>query len=152
MREVLAPDPFPSDTRSVFLAGSIDMGSATNWQATLAGELADLDGVVLNPRRPAWDSSWAQVKDNPEFRGQVEWELRGLEQATVIAMWFEPTSQAPITLLELGLWVRSGKVVVGCPPGYWRRGNVDIVCERYGATMVPDWTGFVALVRARLGS
>ena len=37
-----------------------------------------------------------------------------------------------------------GKVVVLCPDGYWRKGNVDIVCARHEIPQVDD---FDALVR-----
>ena len=69
----------------------------------------------------------------------MEWELDGLERADVIAMWFAPDTRAPITLLELGLHARRKKVVVGCPDGFWRRGNVEIVCARFGIPLVSTW-------------
>src|SRR4051812_5042107 len=124
--------------RSVFLAGSIEMGTAEDWQAAAERALADLPVAVLNPRRDAWDASWEQSIGNPLFRGQVEWELEGLERASVVAMYFAPPTQAPVTLLELGLLARSGKLVVCCPAGYWRRGNVEVVCARYGVPLVAE--------------
>ena len=99
---------------TVFLAGSIDMGAATDWQTELAAVLAARDVTILNPRRQDWDSTWRQSIDEPKFREQVEWELDGLDRADVVAMWFAPESKAPITLLELGLTARSGKLLVGC--------------------------------------
>ena len=78
----------------------------------------------------------------------VEWELDGLERADVIAMWFAPETKAPITLLELGLFARSGKVVVGCPNGFWRKGNVEVVCARFGCMLAADWEAFVTAVLA----
>ncbi|XXT18866.1 nucleoside 2-deoxyribosyltransferase domain-containing protein [Sorangium sp. So ce429] len=132
MIEVLAPRPFAGATGPrLFLAGSIDNGQAEMWQASVAQELADLDVVVLNPRRERWEPDWAQSLDNPSFVKQVEWELRGLEEADVILMYFAAGSKAPISLLELGLFGRSGKMHVVCPEGFWRKGNVDVVCERY---------------------
>src|SRR5262245_59348634 len=95
------------DAPAVFLAGSIEMGQADDWQSQLQRALADLDVVVLNPRRDAWDSSWVQSIDNPQFREQVEWELSGLEQAAVVAMYFAPATKSPVTMLELGLSARS---------------------------------------------
>jgi hypothetical protein len=136
--------------RAIFLAGSIEMGAAEDWQARLTAALADHDVVVLNPRRDEWDAGWRQSMDEPRFRGQVEWELEGLERADVIAMWFAPATRAPITLLELGLHARGGKVVVGCPDGFWRKGNVEVVCARFGIPWYADWDGFVAAVLARL--
>ena len=46
--------------RTVFLAGSIEQGSADDWQAGLTAALAGEDVVVLNPRRDEWDASWRQ--------------------------------------------------------------------------------------------
>lgn len=145
------PTPFDAaDARtSIFLAGSIEMGVADDWQASLTTALDDLDVVVLNPRRDDWDNTWRQSIDDVRFRGQVEWELAGLERANVIAMWFAPDTKAPITLLELGLTARSGKLVVGCPEGYWRRGNVEIVCARHGVPLFGAWGPFLAEVRGR---
>jgi Nucleoside 2-deoxyribosyltransferase like len=134
--------------QSVFLAGSIEMGHADAWQATVEGALVDWPITILNPRRDAWDASWEQSITNPLFREQVEWELSGLERATWIAMYFDPATKAPITLLELGLMAASGKLIVGCPPGYWRRGNVEIVCARYGIPLVNTLTELIARIRS----
>jgi hypothetical protein len=136
---------------SVFLAGSIEMGRAEAWQAGVEAALADLPIAVLNPRRDEWDASWEQTIANPMFREQVEWELLGIERASMVAMYFAPATQAPVTLLELGLAARSGKLVVCCPAGYWRRGNVEVVCARYGVMLVADLETMVAEIRRRAG-
>lgn len=144
------PPALTPGSRCVFLAGSIDMGFSENWQARAAEALADRPVDLLDPRRDAWDSSWRQSIEHPEFRGQVEWELDGLERADVIAMWFAAGSKSPITLLELGLFARTGKVIVGCPDGFWRRGNIEVVCARFAVPLVATWDDFIAGVRARL--
>jgi hypothetical protein len=146
-----APIVLADCERSVFLAGSIAMGLADDWQATIERALKDADVTILNPRRDAWDASWEQSITNPQFRGQVEWELEGQERAALIAMYFDPATQAPITLLELGLFARTCKVVVCCPPGFWRRGNVEVICARYGVPMVGDLRKLAQAVRDRLG-
>jgi len=59
--------------------------------------------------------------------------LDGLEIADKVLIYFDPDTKSPITLLELGLVAHPlDKVIVVCPRGYWKKGNVDIVCERYG--------------------
>jgi hypothetical protein len=141
----------PDAARVVFLAGSIEMGAAAEWQAELIAALGERDLVILNPRRDEWDASWRQSIQEPRFRGQVEWELDGLDRADVIAMWLAPDTKAPISLLELGLYARSGKLVVGCPDGFWRRGNVEIVCARHAIPLTGDWPSFVAAVLRALG-
>ncbi len=151
-RMIMAPGELalaPGD-RSVFLAGSIEMGQAEAWQSELADVLRDLDAVILNPRRDDWDASWKQSIDDAQFRTQVEWELSALERATIVLMYFAPTTKSPITLLELGLYARSGKLVVCCPDGYWRKGTVDIVCARYGAEQVPDLAALAGRARELL--
>ena len=59
-------------------------------------------------------------------------------------MYFAPGSQSPVSLLELGLYARTGKLMVVCPEGYWRKGNVDIVAEKY---KVPTFDSLDALLR-----
>lgn len=145
-----APLELAAGERVVFLAGSIEMGAAGPWQAEVERALADLPVVILNPRRDEWDASWEQSISNPQFRGQVEWELDGQQSADVIAMHFDPATKAPITLLELGLFATSGKVIVCCPPGYWRRGNVEVVCSRYRVPLVGDLPALIQAVRERL--
>ncbi|MDX1945966.1 MAG: nucleoside 2-deoxyribosyltransferase domain-containing protein [Pirellulaceae bacterium] len=145
------PQLQPGET-SLFLAGSIEQGVAEEWQRRVELALADLPVAIFNPRRQAWDATWVQSIDIPQFRGQVEWELAALERADVIGMYFAPTSKAPITLLELGLFARSGKLVVCCPAGFWRKGNVEVVCARYGVPLVSDFADFVAQLRNRLGN
>jgi Nucleoside 2-deoxyribosyltransferase like len=145
------PTPLPMTLgRSVFLAGSIEMGQAERWQTLLEEALDDLDVLVLNPRRDEWDAGWVQSLHNPVFREQVEWELTAQERATLIAMYFAPSTRAPITFLELGLFARAGKVIVCCPEGFWRKGNVDVVCARYGIPQAADLQALVLAVHSRL--
>lgn len=159
--------PEKSTIPKVFLAGSIDMGAAVHWQSYASSRLLDdrRSLIVLNPRRADWDSSWAQRADNEKFASQVNWELKGLEMADVVLCHFDPDTKSPVTMLELGLCAQrhaTGRqqLVVSCPKRFWRRGNVELVCARYG---VPFFGGedsllaaikevrvLLALVRARV--
>lgn len=133
------PTPLPPTFAqpSVFLAGSIEMGRAELWQDAVAAALRAEPLIILNPRRDDWDPNWEQSRTNPQFVAQVTWELDAQERAELITMYFAPETYAPITLLELGLFAASGKLLVCCPPGYWRKGNVDVVCARYGIPQLP---------------
>jgi hypothetical protein len=147
MIQVKAPRPFADLPHPwVFLAGSIEMDGAARWQHDVVVLLAGLPGTILNPRRDDWDPSWRQERDDPRFREQVEWELHAQEQADTILMYFAPDTRSPVTLLELGLFARSGKLFVCCPPGFWRKGNVDVVCERYGVPTAQTLEGLVQKV------
>jgi hypothetical protein len=143
--------PF-SSRLSVFLAGSIEMGSAPDWQADLEHSLADLDIDIYNPRRDDWDPTWVQSADNPVFREQVEWELDGLERASMVVVYLAPGTMAPVSLFELGFdtglsFHTVRKTVVCCPEGFHRKGNVDIVCERYGVPQVSTLNGLELAIR-----
>lgn len=147
-RKPLEPVESAEDKFVVFLAGSIEMGAAEDWQARVARGLEDLDVTVLNPRRDAWDASWPQDADFEPFRLQVEWELAGQDRADLIAFYFAPDTLAPITLLELGLAAGCKRAVVCCPDEYWRRGNVDLVCRRFGIPVVRSLGELVMRVRS----
>ena len=55
----------------VFLAGSIEMDTAENWQTKLSEKLETIDNLtILNPRRDNWDSSWKQDINNIYFNEQ----------------------------------------------------------------------------------
>lgn len=137
---VKAPDWSEQDERlKVFLAGSIDMGQAENWQQRLECELAQSNDIIIyNPRRDDWDSSWVQRANNPQFNDQVTWELTKLEEADVVVFYFDPNGQAPITLLELGFIsaIKPHMMVVCCPDGFWRKGNVEMMSLFCGFTLV----------------
>tara|TARA_R110002020_G_scaffold90534_4_gene220448 strand:- start:2559 stop:3059 length:501 start_codon:yes stop_codon:yes gene_type:complete len=127
--------------KAIFLAGSIEMGKAVDWQTDLTKDiLKDHDDVtLLNPRRSDWDSSWEQKIENKQFREQVEWELAAMDKADIIIMYFAPDTQSPISLLELGLHAQSDKLIVYCPEGFWRKGNVDVLCNRYNIKQVSSF-------------
>ena len=136
MKVIKSPHPITSNPslesyHHIFLAGSIEMGVAEDWQSRLTDELINKNVVLYNPRRDEWDSSWEQSIMNPQFYQQVNWEMNALEKSHLIIMYFSPETKSPISLLELGLHAASGKMIVCCPEGFWRKGNVDIVCDRY---------------------
>jgi hypothetical protein len=153
MADILKPPtPLPPSfaTPTLFLAGSIEMGRASDWQQVVEASFQQRPITILNPRRDDWDATWRQELANPQFRAQVEWELAALEQADLIMLYFAPNTQAPITLLEFGLFARSNKLVVCCPEGYWRKGNVDVVCLRYAIPQVPTLAELCGYAAQRL--
>lgn len=125
---------------SVFLAGTIDMGQSRDWQLIANRSLQGAASIVYNPRRPDWDSSWEQRLDNAPFREQVNWEMDMIQAADWVFIHFESESQSPITLGEL-YWMlatRPDRVVVSCADTFWRRGNVEVMCDRLGLPLHDD--------------
>lgn len=131
-KEIKAPHKYNSNViLTIFLAGSIEEGKAKDWQADVVKLMAKYSVLLLNPRRDDWDASWEQSIKNKQFKQQVTWELDGQDNADVILMYFDPETKSPISLQEQGLYADKHKLHVVCPQGFWRKGNVDIVCERY---------------------
>ena len=139
MKVIKSPNVYSSlpihDKKIIFLAGSIEMGKAENWQEEIIEVLKESqlnieNTIDLNPRRKDWDFSWNQSIKNSNFREQVEWELTGIFDANLVIFYFDPNTQSPITLMELGYVVeKHEQVIVCCPNEYYRKGNVEIFCE-----------------------
>jgi hypothetical protein len=126
--------------RSIFLAGTIDMGKSDDWQSKFI-EMFDSDAVVIaNPRREMAPLSEREIDE------QIRWELHHIKKADAIFMNFEPGSSSPITLLELGLCLgmRDKKMVVVCPKAFYRYQNVKITVgefRRHNLKFAETWKG-----------
>mgnify|MGYP001566836753 CR=1 FL=1 len=139
---IFAPDSIPAGQQNsprVFLAGSIQNGTAEEWQSKVLVSLQPptsnwVKWLVMNPRRKQWDKDCKQNIECTDFKRQVDWELDHLIACNVAAVWFDPTTTSPITLAELGILcgIKHPHVVVYCPDGFWRKGNVEVMCQRFG--------------------
>jgi len=127
-----SPEEIPpkNDIKTIFLAGSIEMDKAIDWQKYCEEALKN-NYIIFNPRRDEWNSSWSQMIENKNFNEQVTWELNALEKADIIIMYFAGNTMSPISLLEFGLYAQSKKMKVVVEENFWRKGNIDIVCKRY---------------------
>lgn len=112
----------------IFLAGTIDMGNSIDWQTMLYEEFRTMEGryILFNPRQENWDASRPGEMDY-----QVNWELEHLEESDMIIMYILGSSKSPISLLEMGLHARSGKMYVICEEDFYRFDNVRITCSFY---------------------
>lgn len=145
MIEIKAPlDYARYGNRKIFLAGSIEMGTAVPWRHLVAEALEDEEVVLLNPRRDDWDNSWVQSIRNKQFKEQVMWELEGIDDAALVIVYFDPATTSPITLLELGYVVgRECEILVCCPDGFYRKGNVEILCNRHHVPLYNNMEEFL---------
>lgn len=116
---------------TIFLAGTIENGKSTDWQKEVANYSNEIGVNVFNPRRCNWNPS----ATSKEIEEQIDWELEHMEKADFIVMNILGDSKSPISLLELGLHARSGKLVVFCPKSFYRYDNVRVTCETYGVKL-----------------
>ena len=137
MKVIKPPAPLasPAVGPSIFLGGSIEMGAAEDWQNKVIGSLQTEGGVLYSPRRDDWDPTWEQSTSNPQFVEQVNWELDALDTADVILMYFSPGTKSPISIGELYHYIDKKPIVPCCPPGFWRKGNIEILCERFDVNL-----------------
>lgn len=119
---------------TIFLAGTIDMGNSENWQAALVETFSSSEGryILYNPRRDTFTNT------PEEMDYQVNWELDHLEKSQIIIMNILGSSKSPVTLLEMGLFMKSGKLLVACEPDYYRHTNVLLTCARYNVPLYPS--------------
>jgi len=154
MKTILPPQVIKPSDVSVFLAGTIDMGNSIDWQQKFIDKANTEEAlgnvIVFNPRRASWDHSWAQTIENAQFSEQVNWELDAMESADVILLFIEGNSKSPISMMELGLFADSGKLMVCCEEGFWRKGNIDIICQRKGIDQCKTFDELVTAVITKL--
>lgn len=138
--------------KSIMLAGTIEMGQSWDWQAEMISTIQDRASIIYNPRRPDFDATTAQSIDDAYFNGQVNCELDYLEDADLVAMYLDPNSKSVISMLELGFLAgfSPDKLRVCCPEGFWRRGNVQVVCNRYGIPLFDSFRVFKESIRCEL--
>ncbi len=138
---------------SVFLAGSVQNTEGTEkWRDFVSTKLSKEQVTLIDP---VWSCKGTKLdyndtKDADRITTQVSWELEALEQVDMIVMYLDAASKSPISLLELGLYAQSGKLVVCCSDGFWRKGNVDVVCKRYGVPQVNNLEELVNKVKERV--
>jgi hypothetical protein len=128
-----------SGTKSVFLAGTTSKVDKMDWRETISASLSELPITIFNPYRTDWDSTWREEIDFAPYREQVLWELDKQTKATLVVVYFHPATQAPVSLLEFGLSAHiPDEVIAVCPKGFWKRGNIQIVCQKYGIELLND--------------
>jgi len=113
-------------TKSIFLAGpSPRKDSDINWRPHAINILQDLgfDGVVFDPTWRNQPGQWPpqQPDGKPfDYDGQVSWETKYLNACDLVVFWvprdmkFAP---ALTTNVEFGIWLTSGKALLGYPKG-----------------------------------
>lgn len=116
----------------VFLAGTIDNGDSVDWQKEVIDGLSKTDITIYNPRR----YDFPEHPKDEDVINQIRWEQVHLDDADKIVMVFKEGSMSPVTLLELGLYATSGKLIVFCTTGYWRWHNVFETCRKYNIPLI----------------
>ena len=153
MRVIQPPEKWDtegSNSKRIFLAGTIDMGNSENWQKRIANELTNYNVEIANPRRDDFDWTGAPIMDNPLFVEQVDWEYRHLMLSDLVLFYFADGSESRITLMELGLMAPQRKIIVKCSDKFNRQGNVEFMTKMHGGVFTTSDNQFLEAVKHSL--
>jgi len=144
------PDSFAS---SIFLAGpSPRRPTDPNWRNEAIRTLGALgyDGVVFAP-------VWRNIEDATEnfnYDDQVEWERQCLNMADQIVFWV-PRDMEKLpgltTNVEYGLWLRSGKILLGSPDNAAKMTYLNWWADQEGVERHNTMNGLLASAVEKLG-
>lgn len=128
---------FPTQGPTIFLAGSIDGGLARPWQKQAIKHIDsvwnDVDIMILNPRRDV-DHYDEQMETE-----QHAWGISMLEMCDYILMHLcGGGGPSPISLLELGLYMKSDKLFLSIDQDYPKKYAVQVHYTYYTKKQIYD--------------
>jgi hypothetical protein len=120
MQTIFVPEAVPFNGPSIFLAGPTPRSpEVQSWRPEALELLEEFDGAVYIPEKRSRQTSHS-------YDDQIQWETDALHAATCILFWvpreLEPDANgyprmgALTTNVEFGIWMKSGKVILGYPP------------------------------------
>jgi hypothetical protein len=68
----------------------------------------------------------------------------------VTTLYLYPGTISLISLIELRLFIKTKKIVICCPDSFYRRGNVQIICNKYDIKLVKTLNKLVKEVKDRI--
>ncbi|MDG1333826.1 MAG: nucleoside 2-deoxyribosyltransferase domain-containing protein [Crocinitomicaceae bacterium] len=115
----------PQDRASVFLAGSMATTRKNNWRQT-ATRTFQAAYHFFDPTNPRHNNL-----NDEEMRNHIKWELEAMKLSDIIILNFLPDSLSPISLVEIGMYISSNKLVVVCPKEFYKWRYIDTLCNEY---------------------
>lgn len=104
----------------VYLSGAM---TGEDWQSKFTNELDSLRVDVFSPRYPS-----SHTVTPPD--GLFEWEIDHMSIANVIAFNFIPDEDCSSALIALGMYAKTDRIIVCCPDGFFKKGDIDALCNR----------------------
>lgn len=140
-----------NDAVKIYLAGTMDFGSAeNNWQQKFEEGLVkltdplkglllikNLNFIIFDPHVPP-QNGMGPTLDNPEFVKTMQWRMTCMDLSDFTFINIMNKSVSPVPILEFGTMVNSGKLVVRCGENNQCYSQIRMYCEKY---QVPLLTG-----------
>ena len=68
----------------------------------------------------------------------------------MIALYLYPGTISLISLIELGLFIKTKKIVICYPDGFYRKGNVQVIYNKYNIKLVKTLNKLVEEVKDKI--
>ena len=118
--------------QSIFLAGSMDFNSESNWRKRVINEF-NKDYNFFDPTITNHDTL-----TNSQMEKHIQWELAALELSDKVLLNFLSVSESPISLIELGMYVKTTKLIVVCPDKFYKSRYIKTLCATYATPFFTD--------------
>jgi hypothetical protein len=114
-----------NNKKYIFLAGSIDSKVSDNWRSQVITSNYN-QNHFFDPTNKNYEHL-----NSIDMKAHIQWELDALAMSDKIILQFLPDALSPISLVELGLYVSSKKLIVVCPKEFYKSRYVHTLCENY---------------------
>lgn len=129
--EMILPEK-EKNSRYFFLAGSMDLQLEKPWRQSLIKELPE-SIHVFDPTCMNHGSL-----NEEEMRKHIQWELDAMELADRILLNFLPNASSPISMVEMGLYTMTDKLIVVCPKEFHSYRYIKQLCKNYTTPFFED--------------
>lgn len=125
--------PIKDNTKQyIFLEGSMEVNSSNNWRKQVITKLNN-KYFIFDPTNNNHDNL-----NQKDMKSHIKWELGALNLADKIILNFLPDALSPISLVELGLYVSTTKLVVVCPKKFYKSRYVYTLCKTYNTPVFKE--------------
>ncbi|SEC82566.1 Nucleoside 2-deoxyribosyltransferase like [Tenacibaculum sp. MAR_2009_124] len=116
----------------VFLAGSLSIDKIDNWRNTLVNSYST-NFDFIDPTNDNY-----VLLNTSQMEKHINWELEGLELSDIIFMNLLPESKSPISMVELGLYAKSNKLIICCPEIFYQYRYIKTIAKKYNAALFTE--------------
>lgn len=129
----------PVSGPKIFLAGSIDHKKGKNWREEISDYIQEswfdsednTDHITIySPRRA--DDVW---KPDMEVE-QAAWDMSMLDMSDYIILHLTGDTVSPVSLLELGIYMKSPNLYLSVDSSYTRKHIVELYVANYGKNKI----------------
>jgi len=146
MLEVKAPNPYPTDVKSVFLGGSLTV--ERDWRDEFVKLFNDYDVALLNPK----GDNIKEVADETSeaFVNSVRWVNEALQDADIVLLHFSEDTESPVSLLDLADLCKYKDTYICMDAGFWKKALIESACIEFNVPIFDSLEKASLAIKGRL--